>query len=100
MVLSVRVSRQSASARSQILDHQHVAEQVGRDLVVLSVVADELEHRPAHAVALRPGGRDRGRRRRAGDARRRRDVRTAAPTRAGVVNDLPARPLRPQRAPG
>ncbi len=43
----------------QVLDDQHVAEQVRGDLVVLPVVADQLQHRPAHAVALRPGGRDR-----------------------------------------
>ena len=56
--VGVRLAPQRQRAL-QILDDQHVAEQVGRDLVVLPVVADQLEHRPAHAVALRPGGGDR-----------------------------------------
>jgi hypothetical protein len=39
----------------QVLDHQHVAEQVVGHRVVLPVVADQVQHRPANAVAGRPG---------------------------------------------
>ena len=91
---------------SQILHDQHVAEQVGRDLVVLPVVADQLEHRPAHALALRPGRRDRvavddrhrtgvGRRprrlrRRTGSRRRRPRPRCARTQRRGMKDERPS----------
>ena len=93
--VGVRLAPQRQRAL-QILDDQHVAEQVRRDLVVLPVVADQLEHRPAHAVALRPGRGDRvavdG-----GDERRR-GGRLGRQPGGRVVDDLAARRLRVRRA--
>ena len=74
----------------QIVDHQHVAQQVRGDLVVLPVVADQLQHRTTHAVTLRPRRCDRVRI----DDRRERRHRVQPPLR-------PRRPRRrrPRHAP-
>jgi hypothetical protein len=40
---------------AQILDDDDVAEQIAGDAIVVPIEPDELEHRPAHALAARPG---------------------------------------------
>src|SRR5579872_4782949 len=41
----------------EVLDDDHVTEEIGRDAIVLAIVADEVEEGPARALALRPNCR-------------------------------------------
>ena len=54
MVLSVCVSRHSASARSRSSTTSTSPSRYAATSSYCAVVADQLQHRPAHAVALRP----------------------------------------------